>query len=155
MSRIKFLYGVVAVLGISNLFLFYFIFDMKDQRFHPDKPKNEIIKRLRFDKKQIAEYEWTITKHRENAHKLGEQIQELKQELYSQLNKNQQDSATNKLVLQISQKQGELEFIHYNHFLEIKSICRKDQLDEYEQLTKDLSDIFRFNKRHHPPRKHH
>ena len=92
MSRIKFLYGVIAVLGISNLFLFYFIFDMKDQRFHPDKPKNEIIKRLRFDKKQIAEYEWTITKHRENTHKLGEQIQELKKELYSQLNKNQQDS---------------------------------------------------------------
>ena len=154
MSRIKFLYGVIAILVIVNLILFYFIFDMKDQRFHPDKPKNEIIKRLRFDKKQIAEYELTITKHRMNTHKLGEQIQELKQELYSHLNKNQKDSATDNLVLQISQKQGELEFIHYNHFLEIKSICRQGQLDEFEQLTKDLSDIFRFNKRHHPPRKH-
>ncbi len=154
MNRTKFLYGVIAVLVVVNLFLFYFIFEMKEQRFHPDKPRNEIIKRLRFDEKQIADYELTITKHRENTHNLGGQIQDLKQELYSQLNKNQQDSSINNIILQISQKQSELEFVHYNHFLEIKSICRQDQIDEYEQLTKDLSDIFRFNKRPHPPRKH-
>lgn len=154
MNRTKFLYGVIAVLGIVNLTLLYFVFDIKGQRFHPDKPKNEIIKRLKFDEKQIAEYELTISEHRKNMHNLGRQIQDLKQELYSQLIKNQQDSSTNNIILLISEKQRELEFVHYNHFLEIKSICRQDQINEYEQLTKDLSDIFRFNKRPHPPRKH-
>lgn len=152
MNRTKFLYGVVAVLVVVNLFLFYFIFEMKEQRFHPDKPKNEIIKRLRFDEKQIADYELTISEHRKNMHNVGIQIQDLKQELHSHLNKDKQDSATHKIIYLISEKQRELELAHYNHFLKIKSICKEDQLDDYVQLTKDLTAIFKFNKR--PPPVH-
>ena len=70
---------------------------MKEQRFHPDKPKNEIIKRLRFDEKQIAEYDLIIAKHREQMHELVSQIQEWKKDLYSQLTQTQ--ALLNQLLL--------------------------------------------------------
>ncbi len=148
MNKIKFLYFIIGILVISNFVLAWLFFENKSRQFHPDKPRNLVIERLHFDKKQIEQYDALIQIHRINSRDLGEQIQESKKELYTQLNQEQNDSTIHSLISKITAKQKELELIHYHHFLEIKSICTPDQMPLFEALTKDLIEIFPMGHKH-------
>jgi periplasmic protein CpxP/Spy len=152
MNKTKFLYIVLGLLVISNLILAYFIFDIRGHQFHPEKPRNIIIERLQFNTQQIKKYDEYIHEHRQSMHEIKSDMREFKSDLYSQLNSNQNDSTINNIMLEISKRQQELERSHYNHFLEIKSICTKEQLPLFEDLSKDLTEIFQFDKRPPPPR---
>ena len=74
-----------------------------------------------------------------------------KNELYSHLKTdvtpiNRNDS----LVIQLADYQSQIETTHYNHFLDIKKLCRQEQLKKYDELTTELSKIFS-----HPRRPKH
>jgi periplasmic protein CpxP/Spy len=152
MNKTKFLYIVLGLLVISNLILAYFVFEIRSHRKHPVKPRDIIIERLQFDTEQIEKYDDYILIQRRNVRKLKSEIRELKSDLYSQLNINQNDSTINNIMLEIGERQQELERSHYNHFLDIKSICTKEQLPLFEELSSDLVEIFQFDRRPPPPR---
>lgn len=151
MNKTKFLYIVLGLLVISNLILAYFVFEIRSHRNHPVKPKDIIIERLKFNPSQIEKYDEYILIQRRNVRELKSEIRELKSELYSQLSLNQNDTTINSIMLEISERQQELERSHYNHFLEIKSICTKEQLPLFEDLSEDLVEIFQFDRRPPPP----
>ena len=54
------------------------------------------------------------------------------------------------LFIEIGKLQSMIEKVHFQHFLDIKSICKADQLKDFEELEKRLVELF--DKRKGPKR---
>jgi hypothetical protein len=100
-----------------------------------------ITEKLGFDDEQIAVYQELISDHREKVAEADMQITEAKSELYKLL---QPPDAQKKdsLIQIINQHQLQVEEIHFNHFLEIKAICRGEQVDRFNNLSQELARLF-------------
>jgi len=131
---------IIAALLISNLLLLGFCFFSKPP--HPPRPKQLIIKKLDFDKTQIAKFEALIKSHQDGIIALEESIKTKKNELYSSLAESTESSKTEMLISEIGKTQSEIEKLHYRHFEEIKKLCREDQLPAYKELSKELVNLF-------------
>jgi hypothetical protein len=116
-------------------------------------PREIIIERLHFDDKQQKEYEVLIKWHRGEIKKLDSNIRQTKNELYSQLNQKEVNLKTkDSLISLLNSYQKQVEETHFKHFVDIKKLCHQDQLEDFNELTEDLSRIFAPNK---PPRPRH
>jgi len=159
MTKIKLLSIAVIGLLLINLGILAFLFFNK--QMHPpgggpmgkeDGPKKIIIERLHFDKEQVSQYEKLIESHRQKIGEMDRQIKETKNQLYSTL---ASDPASGKDSLQkrLGEIQKQIETLHYNHFEEIKKICKPEQLEYFNSLTKDLAKFFAAGKNSPPPPK--
>lgn len=116
-----------------------------------EMPRDVVIKKLVFDDQQIKAYEVLIKGHQEKIRFLNDAIRTKKNELYSHLKDNASPiSHTDSLIKQIADYQTQIEITHYNHFLDIKKICRPEQMENYNELTTELAKIFS-----HPRRPKH
>jgi periplasmic protein CpxP/Spy len=116
-------------------------------------PKEIITLKLQFNDAQKEEYEILIEKHRENIRQTEDQIRNVKNELYSNLSDESKQSSNESLVNQLANLQKQIENTHLEHFQDIKKLCRENQLDDYNQLTKELSRFFNnAHEPHGPPR---
>lgn len=107
------------------------------------EPKQIIIEKLHFDAAQQKEYAKLIQWHRSEIMRLDNNIRQAKNELYSQLNQPEINAIiSDSLISEISLNQKKVEETHFRHFQEIKKLCRKDQLDDFSELTQELSRIF-------------
>ncbi len=131
---------IIAVLLTSNLILLGFIFFSRPPR--PPMPKEVIIKKLGFDKDQKAEYLQLTKVHHEAVMALESKIKEKKKELYSTLANANGNTNVDSLAKAIGQIQTEIEHTHYSHFTAIKNLCRKEQLPAFNELSKELGDLF-------------
>lgn len=131
---------IIVVLLISNLLLLGFCFYSKPP--HPPMPKQIIIKKLNFDKAQIAKFEVLIKSHRDGIIAREESIKTKKNELYSSLAETANNSKTELLISEIGKSQTEIENLHYKHFEEIKKLCREEQLPAFKELSKELVNLF-------------
>ncbi len=153
MSKIKLLTIAVIGLLILNFLILGFLFLHKPP--HPDRrgddgngPKNIIIKKLNFDEKQIADYQKLIEQHQSKLKNLRDQVRETKQLLYQQLSTNN-IPISNELENKLGILQTEIEQTHYQHFLQLKKLCKPNQLKNYQELTKELTQLFNQNQ---PPK---
>jgi hypothetical protein len=116
-------------------------------------PREIIIERLHFDDKQQKEYTELIKWHRGEIKKLDSNIRQTKNELYYQLNQTEVNLKTkDSLITLLNSYQKQVEETHFKHFEDIKKLCHQDQLEDFNELTEDLSRIFTPNK---PPRPRH
>lgn len=138
----------IFVLVLSNVF---FIWRFLAGPPHPRHggPKQEIISRLKFDAGQIKKYEGLIKIHRKQIRAQEFKIRKAKKIYFSHLKQNSKEIDTLQL-LKIQNAQAEIEKAHYLHFYEIKSLCRKDQQDEFSSLIDELGELFS----HGPPPPH-
>jgi protein CpxP len=130
---------IIILLIISNILLIAFVFLRRPP--HPEGPKNLIIERLHFDKKQIGKYDLLIEKHRKDISENEDQMMNLKSQLYKTIeteNTSQKDS----LIRMIGKKQEEAELINYQHFVDIKKLCKPDQQKDFAELVNDLGNLF-------------
>ena len=139
MNKIKFLIILVVGLFISNcILLYYFVND----QIKPTGPKKIIIQKLDLNKSQVIEYEKSIQIHIQSIRSNETQMNHLRHELYKQL-KYEQDSLTlDSLIANIANHQAKAEWINYNHFLAIKNLCEPSQLEDFEELTEDIANLF-------------
>ena len=73
--------------------------------------------------------------------------------MYSQLNQTEVNLKTkDSLITLLNSYQNQVEETHFKHFEDIKKLCHQDQLEDFNELTEDLSRIFAPNK---PPRPRH
>ena len=112
-------------------------------------PKEYIIEKLGFDEKQKAAYEAAVLIHRRNINEKEERVIELKNSLYATLLPGKPGAAKDSIERELQLVQKEMEDIHYNHFLEIKAICRPGQIALYNELSKEFASFFTPPKR--PP----
>jgi hypothetical protein len=142
MDKIKILtYSVIALLLI-NLATIAFVVSKPRDRNRP-KPREIISEKLHFDENQQKEFEQLIEWHHIKINKLDEKIRETQKELYFLLHENEIDiHKKDSLLTTISVCQKQIVATHFKHFQDIKKLCRKDQLQNYTNLTFELSRIF-------------
>ncbi len=139
MNKNKFYTWIIVGLLISNAILLFFHLNRPN---HKMRPKEIVVDRLKFDNEQVKAYELIIEKHKSVAEANNDKIKALKNELYDTLN-GQLDSIKNdSLNNAISTCFKNIEVNNYNHFLEIKQICKPTQLNDFKLLTEELTNIF-------------
>ena len=132
----------VIVLVVVNLVTLSFFISKGpgDQLGRKAMPREIIIEKLHFDDKQIAAYEKIILLHQQKIRSLDDSIRRSKNELYQLLRKESiTEHLKDSLFLNLANYQKQIE---QTHFIAIKSICRADQLNDFENLTEELSKIF-------------
>lgn len=115
-----------------------------------DGPKKIIAERLHFDKEQVVAYDKLIAAHQISVKALNDSIKIAKNNLYQSLQSENlagKDSLVN--LLGVLQKQ--IELVHYEHFARLKKICKPDQLNDFNELTKELARFFAPGKKDGPP----
>ena len=159
MSKIKILtIAVIGLLIIDLGVIGFLLLNKPPMREHSsqippeERTKMLIIERLHFDKEQVAQYEQLIDKHRKTIRELDEQMRKAKNDLYSTLIDGS-SSSKDSLETKLGQIQKQIEETHYNHFADIKKLCKPDQLKYFNDLTADLAKFFAPGKNHPPPPK--
>ncbi len=152
MSKTKLL--TIAVLGllVMNFCVIGFLFLRKPfpapngpHSFRPMEPKNRIIEILHFDQEQVTKYEKLIEEHRTSIKLLNDRIRETKGDLYETL-REENVAVKDSLILELGSLQKEIETVNYNHFEEIKALCKPDQSEYFTKLTSELGDFFDLKK---------
>ena len=143
MNKNKFYIIIIVGLLLSNLALIFFMKTPK--RSDGDRqigPKVIIIERLNFDENQKAAYLELVEEHIKYSRNLRQEIRGVKNQLFSQLNKTENGDLKDSLINEISKKTKAIEKGNYNHFLDIKKLCNESQINDFEELTKDLTKLF-------------
>lgn len=141
MNKIKFLSIVVMSLLASNLLLIG-AFLSHSEEGKRGGPKKQIIEKLHFDEAQIQQYEKVITWHEYHSKNTRFQIIDLKKQLYSTLTNDKDTHKKEMLLMKIVALEIQLERVNYQHFKDIKKICRKDQLKYYWDFSQELTNLF-------------
>ena len=152
MDKIKLLTFSVIALLILNIATLLFLILSTDGGFQGRKnrprPDKIIIDKLHFDEKQQKEYRELIHWHRSKINDLDSQVRHTKHELYLQLLKSDVDVVIkDSLLNNLSDLQKQIENTHFKHFQDIKRLCMKEQIQDFDNLTEELTTIF-----NHPPK---
>lgn len=159
MNKMRLLTLAVTGLLLLNFGLLGFLFLKKDQppgregRSPHDEPKHLIIRRLQLDEAQQAAYQVLIDEHRSHMNVLNRQEMELKNELYSLLSEEKPDTmVASALIHKIGDKQEAIEHVNFEHFRQIRALCKPGQLPAFDSLAKELAGIFAPPHPPHPPK---
>jgi regulatory protein YycI of two-component signal transduction system YycFG len=141
MNKVK-LYGLFSIVLLAiNIVLLWMMFSRGAPSRREEEPKKFIIEKLHFDENQIRDYEKLIKGHRENITATDDKIKLLKEELYSCL-KDDNTPKADSLMQELSKEKLHIEQIHYQHFNDIKKLCKPDQLANFNSLTTELAKLF-------------
>ena len=145
MNKIKLLIAIIAVLILSNGILLFMHLNRPNPR--GEGPKDYIIEKLHFDVEQAKKYEGTIQQHRKAIHENEQEMNQLRNALYRQLASPVDSSKLDSVLSLIALQQEKAERINYNHFMEIKQICKPEQLKDFNELTQEIAQLFSPHKR--------
>jgi periplasmic protein CpxP/Spy len=158
MSKIKLL--TIAVIGLLaiNIAVLGFLLLRKPpmppngipQAEEKKGPKQIIIDKLQFDKEQVTLYESLIVEHRESVKALKDSISDTKNNLYQTL-KTKTFASKDSLINLLSALQKRIESVHYEHFAQIKKLCKPQQMEDFKKLTSELALYFTTEKKTTPP----
>ena len=146
MDKIKLLTYSVIGLVLLNIGIIGFLYLSRPNSNRDDnrrKPKDIIIEKLHFDATQEKKYEEIINVYRNTIDSLNNNNRDVKAELYSLL---KQPTVSNKikdsLIKLILVNQKIIEETNFKHFQDIKNICTKSQIENYNSLTAELGHLF-------------
>ena len=148
--------AVIGLLVVNLGMLAYLLFGKSHQpagvppRQRGENVKYIIIERLHFDTAQVAAYEKLVRAHQRSVRELDKQIREAKNNLYASLAEGSNMHADS-LQARLGEIQRQMEITHYNHFTDIKHLCKPGQLEYFNELTKDLAKFFAPGKKPPPP----
>ena len=142
MNKNKFLWIVCIGLLLSNILLIGFILMKKPLHRRGGGPGKIIIERLNFDENQTKKFRKLIHEHQAGMKESREKIFRAKNALYHSLTEESKQQTKDSLIGIISEGQKKIENLHYNHFLDIKNLCREDQMDNFEKLSSELAHLF-------------
>lgn len=141
MTKTKLLTVLSAVLLLINLFLVGWMWLHKPPHPHNlNGPKDYIVRQLGLNEEQIVRYEVLIKEHRAQQRALKDAINSTREQIYQQLlkeNSNEQEV----LIEKLGELKKQIECLHWNHFKDLKKICREDQQPKFEQLALELAKL--------------
>jgi Spy/CpxP family protein refolding chaperone len=142
MNKIRSLSFLALALFLTNIGLLVFIYNGGNNNPKEKGPRNIIIKKLSFSEDQVAQYDKLIEQHRKEIRTTEESIRKTKQQLYITLKSDTAAVANVQYLDELGKLQMEIEQIHYAHFLDIKKLCKTNQLPAFNSLTEELSEHF-------------
>lgn len=143
MNRTK-LYGWIIIgllLVIAAFFATHFLHKGKRHRGQ-SSPMEIVIERLHFDKNQIASYKEIIPKHQDFVKKSNRSLKEKQKQYLSLLKKPASSIQADSLKKEIAQLHVDIQSTNFAHFLEIKALCKPEQMDDFNHLVDDLGKLF-------------
>jgi hypothetical protein len=142
MTKLRLITYIAIFLLIGNLLLIGFLFFNKPKPPMHEGPKAIIIERLHFEAGQIEAYEALIKVHRKQIGEKESEILALKTSLYGTIAEPYRLAEKEYIEKTLAELQIEIEEIHYQHFLDIKKLCRNNQRDDFNALMKDVAKLF-------------
>ena len=139
MNKFKFLKLIIIGLLVSNGVLLFMLFK---EHVRKGGPKAIIIEKLHFDKEQIKNYETYIQQHRKAIDNNEAILNKLRSSLFEQIKYKQDTTKIDSLMSKIAKQQNLAEKINYNHFLEIKRLCKPSQQKYFNELTTEIANLF-------------
>jgi periplasmic protein CpxP/Spy len=138
----KLLIPLIIGLIVSNGLLIGIIITKKPPHLKNRNPKEIVIQRLQFNSNQIEDYSQLVEEHRKLIRASEEALNSAKNKLYQLLNDKTGPNGSDSIINIIATTHTEIEKLHYQHFKEIGTLCNPDQLESYNELTKELINIF-------------
>jgi hypothetical protein len=150
MSSKKIVTFTIIVLLLANLGLLLFMTmnplhprNGMQNKFNENEPKNRIIKRLGFNEEQSELFSVLARAHRDTTIKFDEKIKVDKKLLFSLLAETTPNIAiADSLTSNIARSQKQIELLHFNHFKKVKALCKGEQIEKFNTLSKDLARLF-------------
>ena len=142
MNKSKFLTIIVIALLVCNLSLIGFIFSHKPGKHERNNPRNFIIEKLDLTENQIEEYEILIASQKPLFKEKKMLLHEKENQLYMLLQGTAEESAPEVLSNEIGTLQRQIEILQYNHFKDIKALCKPNQIGRYDELMTEISRVF-------------
>ena len=146
MTKIKILTYTVIALAVLNLSMIVFFVGMKTKFFglHHSGPRKMIIEKLQLDTKQQAVFEAMVALQIIRVKKNEKQIITTKENLYRILTQPEIDlKAKDSLIEVLGNLQKDIESSRFNHFKEVKKICKNpEQQENFKELTLELAKMF-------------
>ena len=148
MEKIKLLTGSVIVLFLLNIAIICYLFFGVHSGFRPGnhdraEPKDIIAAKLHFDANQKKAYEGLIKDHRHKINNYDTKIRSAKSNLYMLLSKPDANlELKDSLTTLLSKYQKQIEKTNFEHFLDIKKLCNPDQINDFDELTAELGNMF-------------
>lgn len=158
LSDSRFHGGVVLALVLLNIALLIYVgwgigsapqgppMEEKRGRKNPRKLGLFIQEELALRPDQVAQYNELITEHQMGARSKNKEIHQLKQDLFSSLNKPAAE--IDSLSRKIGEAQQAKEMLTYQHFAALRAICDPDQ---QEKLDVVLKEVLHLMERRGPP----
>ena len=141
MEKRKFSSVVIILLILINIGLVTFI--LKHKKPHHEGPQHHIEEVLGFSDSQKKEFEIIIKKHQKNIHSMEKERLNLKKKLYTLLKVESTDLVKkDSLIHLLSLTNEKVEQIHFNHFIEMKAICKENQVTKFIQLSNEFPQYF-------------
>ena len=97
-------------------------------------PKLIVIERLGFDPDQVARYEGLIVEHRATIDEKDAAIRAARIALFTDL-REPSPLDRDSLITVITGLQASVERIHYDHFADVRALCRPEQLPKFDELV--------------------
>jgi peptidoglycan hydrolase CwlO-like protein len=143
MEKNKLLTIMVIGLMLTNLMLLIVMFGKEPHQPPRKMPREVIIEKLRFNENQISKYDVLITSHRSKINSADMHLRNLKNELYQLLNSDKDITLErDSLIAEINNIQKEIEYIHFEHFMDIQNLCNDAQKRKFDELSKNLARLF-------------
>ena len=89
-----------------------------------------------------------IEGHRAAITHAEDRILKNKNQLYSLLVETSNTSLKDSITKEIAAIYIEIEHIHYQHFSDIKAICTQEQMPYFNELIKEIAELFSHPKKH-------
>jgi hypothetical protein len=140
MSKNKLFIVAMMVLVALNLGLMWQLF--RRPPHHGQSNRNIIIERLNFDESQVKTFDELVTAHQKAIRLSEEALREYKSELYAKALAQNDTAMSREIIAKITAMQTSMEWVHYNHFEDIRSLCRPEQLPAFNELTGELAGMF-------------
>ena len=135
----RFLVMLVAILLLANLalLLFFVVLKKEPRKDEPRRPVSDFVqKELGFNTEQAAKFQQLRDQHKEAVRPLIDEMQKLKDSLYTFLRKPETpDSTITSLANKIGEKQKEFELMIFHHFQQVRLICDSSQLPRFDTLV--------------------
>ncbi len=134
-------YFAVGLL-VLNVFLIAFIVYNRGNRPDKNKPRNSVIAKLHLDEAQIAAYDVSIEAHHKIMRSIDEQILSDRKTLYNTLQASGDTTLKDSLIRKIAAEQMLIEHANYQHFQEIKTLCKAEQQKDFNNFVMEVTHIF-------------
>jgi len=130
-----------AVLLLINLILVALLFFGKPDN-HARHPENYIKQKLDLTSEQNDAFKKLIKDHRSEINRILDAKRQIQTELFVSLNAPENTERRDVLYKELGDLQISAEQVNVNHFMDIKSLCTENQLDQFQELTKELPNLF-------------
>lgn len=153
MNREKFYIMVIIGLVATNLLMGVIMMTAKPKENGQINRENKdiISEKLNFDEDQDFAFQYLRDEHRHNVSHLEQELHQKRKLLFKNLKDSTQN--TNLILNDIARINKQMDSFNYIHFAEIKKICKPEQMEDFNELTEKLANMFGKKKPPRPDRK--